>query len=50
MMINSVKRFGDINRTNVSCISAFDYVINNKFSCTNGKATSTPFLIPRPLL
>jgi len=48
MVINSVKRFGDINRTNVSCISAFDHVINNKSRCTNGKATSTSFLKPKP--
>jgi len=47
MVINSVKRFGDINRTNVSCISAFDHVINNKSSCTNGNATSTSFLKPK---
>jgi len=47
MVIYSVKFFGVINRTNVSCISAFDHVINNKSSCTNGKATSTSFLEPK---
>jgi len=44
MVIYSVKCFGDINRTNVSCSLTFDYVNNNKSSCTDGKATSTSFL------
>jgi len=45
MVINSVKCFGDISRTNVSCIPAFGHVINNKSSCTNGKATFMSFCL-----
>jgi len=47
MVIYSVKCFGDINRTNVSCIPTFDHVIINKSSCTNGEATFTSFLKPK---
>ena len=45
MVINSVKCFGDISRTNVSCIPALGHVINNKSSCMNGKATFMSFCL-----
>ena len=43
MVINSVKCFGHINRTNVGCIPALDHVVNNQSTRPNGKTTSTSF-------